>query len=219
MKIKEKKAAIQMRQKGESIKAIAHALGVTKSSVSLWVRDIILTPVQRKRLNLRGQSVDAIERRRITRISKTKERRQNTMDIAGRAISKLSLHELLLIGVALYWGEGGKAYYGSARLSNSDPAVIKIMMRFFREVCKVPETKFRGHVQTYSHLGTESAEKFWSGVSRIPRENFYRTYVKRSVASKGKRDALPNGTFQIYISDTVLFFTIMGWIEKLKTFG
>ncbi len=219
MKITERKAAVAMRRNGESIKVIARAIGIAPSTVSLWVRDIQLSKLQLKKLTTRGQSIAVVEKRRITRISRTKARRQETMDSAGQMISKLTHKELWLIGIALYWGEGGKAYYGSARLSNSDPAVIQIMMRFFREVCRVPEDKFRGHVNTFSHLNTNKAEVYWSEISGIPKSNFYKSYSKRSSASMGKRDALPYGTFQIYVSDTKLFFTIMGWIEKLKTFG
>ncbi len=219
MKYEEKKRAIRMRQSGQSIKEIARTLNVARSSVSIWVRNVALTVEQRKLLTLRGYSVDAIEKRRIVRIQGTKLRHQRTMDEAGKMIKRISQRELWLIGVALYWGEGGKTNHGAARISNSDPAVIQMMMRFFREICKVPEAKFAGHVHTFSHLNAEAAEKYWSGVSGIQREKFYKTYSKPSIASKGKKDSLPYGTFQIYVNDTKLFFTIMGWIERLKHFG
>lgn len=198
---------------------IVRELGVSKASVSLWVRNISLTPVQRKKLTLRGFSVDAIEKRRLNRIASTLSARRILMEHAAEDIPSLSEHELWLVGIALYWGEGGKTNRGMARISNSDPAVIKIMMRFFREICHVPEQKFRGHVHTFSHLNAKKSETYWSAVSRIPRKQLYKTYVKQSAASKNKRDTLPHGTFQIYVCDTKLFFKIIGWIEKLKTFG
>lgn len=218
MKAEEKHQAVALRQQGESIKDIARNLRVAPSSVSIWVRDIALTVHQRQRLNRKGYSVDAIEKRRIVRITHTRQRHQALMDSAGKMIKRISKRELWLIGVALYWGEGGKTNHGSARISNSDPAVIKIMMRFFREICQVPEEKFTGHVHTFSHLNAAVAEKYWSNVSGIARNKFYKTYSKPSVASKNKKDSLPYGTFQIYVNNTKLFFTIMGWIEKLKTF-
>ncbi len=219
MKSEEKRKAISLRQQGESIKDIAKKLHVAPSSISIWVRDVVLTIEQRQRLTRKGYSVDAIERRRIVRIGRTKQRHQNLMDSAATMIESISQRELWLIGIALYWGEGGKTNHGAARISNSDPAVIKIMMRFFREICKVPDEKFTCHVHTFSHLNAEKAEKYWSTISGIPRSNFYKTYSKPSIASKNKKDSLPYGTFQIYVNDTKLFFTIMGWIGKLKTFG
>ena len=116
----------------------------------------------------------------------------------------------------MYLGEGGKTSRGMVRLANSDPDVIKIMMRFFREVCKVPETKFRGSIHTFVHADVNKSEEYWSKISGIPRHQLYRTYVKQSSASLFKRNTLPFGTFDIYVCDTRLFLTIMGWIERIK---
>lgn len=195
---------------------IAAKLRVSKASVSLWVRDVTLTQDQRHKLNRSGYSVDAIEKRRINRLEKTRLQHEILMKQAGASIVSLSRRDLWLLGIALYWGEGGKTNKGMARISNTDPAVIQLMMRFFREICEVPEKKFRGHIHTFSHLKKEAAEKYWSKISEIPRGQFYKTYTKQSSASKNKRDKLPCGTFQIYVCDTKLFFKIMGWIERVK---
>lgn len=216
MKKVERDRAIRLRKDGQSIKEIARILNVAKSSVSYWVRDVQLTAMQRSQLTARGFSKDAIEKRRLARIQETQKKHSAIMKEAGDTLQYLSSRDLWLLGTALYWGEGGKTNRGSARVANSDPAVIKLMMRFFREICKVPEEKFRGHVHTFSHLNKNAAEKYWSEVSDIPREQFFKTYTKPSIASKHKKDSLPYGTFQIYVNDTKLFLTIMGWIEKTK---
>ena len=218
MKKLEKDKAIELRKRGKSMKEIARTLNVARSSVSYWVRDIRLTQAQRAELTKRGFSKDAVERRRLARIQNTRFKHALIMKEAGNMIQYLSSRDLWLLGTALYWGEGGKTNHGSARVANSDPMIIKLMMRFFRETCNVPEEKFRGHVHTFSHLNKNAAEKYWSEVSGIPREQFFKTYTKPSIASKHKKDSLPYGTFQIYVNDTRLFLTIMGWIEKLKDF-
>src|SRR5690606_16725668 len=98
-------------------------------------RDIKLTERQRKSLTAHGFSVSAVEKRRVSRIQNTKERHQVVMDGAKERIQSLSRHELLLVGAALYWGEGNKASRNVASIANSDPDVIRIMMRFFTEIC------------------------------------------------------------------------------------
>ncbi|MDQ1299885.1 MAG: hypothetical protein QG636_553 [Patescibacteria group bacterium] len=198
---------------------IASALNVSKASVSLWVRDVPLSKTQRGKLNARGFSVDAIEKRRINRIENTRQRHRKIIDSAKERIPVLTQNQLFLVGVALYWGEGGKTAKGMARIANADPAVIKFMMRFFREICEVPEERFRGHVHTFSHLNAKRAEEYWSEVSGITVRQFYKTYSKPSIASKGKKDSLPFGTFQIYVCDTELFLRISGWIERLSELG
>ncbi|MCX6752038.1 MAG: hypothetical protein NTZ87_00845 [Candidatus Nomurabacteria bacterium] len=216
MKLIEREKARALRKKGYSINQIVKEARLTKSSVSVWVRDIVLTKGQKKGLSERGRSVESIERRRTNRLFNENKKRRVVIDEAKKDFTNISLEQLKLIGIILYLGEGRKAGRGVACLSNSDPMVIKIMMRFFREICKVPEEKFRGHIHTFTHADVEKTEKYWSQIAGISRKQFYKTYIKPSSASLQKRSTLPFGTFDIYVCDTKLFLTIMGWIEKIK---
>jgi|CXWL01.1.fsa_nt_gi hypothetical protein len=218
MKINEKNKAIILRKQGMSMGEIAETLGVAKSSVSYWVCNVELTQKQRVVLNKNGHSIDAIEKRRITRMTNTRMRRADIMTKAGYEVQQLQKDPLWCIGVALYWGEGGKTQQ-VARLSNSDPWVIKIMMRFFERYSNFHKDKYRAHVHTYSHKNAPLAVDYWSKISGIPKARFYKTYVKQSSASKKKRETLPYGTLQIYLHETTFFFRLMGWIDKLKEMG
>ncbi|PIP55800.1 MAG: hypothetical protein CO183_00195 [Candidatus Zambryskibacteria bacterium CG_4_9_14_3_um_filter_42_9] len=216
MKTDERDVARAMRKKGKSINQIIQETGFAKGSVSLWARDIVLTPEQRKQISQRGRSVESIERRRLSRLANTNKKRQVIIDSAKDDFTGISVEQLKLIGIILYLGEGGKTNHNMARLSNSDPLVIKMMMRFFREICYVPENKFRASIHTFQHADIEETEKYWSRVSGISRRQFFKTYIKPSAASLQKRNTLPFGTFDIYVCDTKLFLTIMGWVEKVK---
>ena len=90
------------------------------------------------------------------------------------------------------------------------------MVKFFREVCLVPEEKFHGHIHTFKHCDVKKAENYWSKISGLPKSKFFKTYQKNSSASKNKRDKLTYGTFQIYVHDTNFFFRMMAWIDYLK---
>jgi hypothetical protein len=216
MKIKEKELARVLRKQGKSINQIIKETGFTKSSISVWVRDIILTDKQKNKISERGRSMESIEKRRISRLANEHKKRRFIIDEAKKDFKNISLKELKLIGIMLYWGEGGKTGNWSVRLANSDPAIIQIMMRFFREVCMVKNNKFHGHIHTFENADVEKTEKYWSKISRIPRDHFYKTYIKPSVASLQKRKTLPFGTVDIYVNNTKLFLTIIGWIEKIK---
>lgn len=216
MKILEKQKARLLRAQGKSINEIVKEAGLSKASVSVWVRDIVLTEQQRRQISEKGRSFESIERRRTNRLSNEQAKRQIIIDNAKKDYSHISSQDLKLIGIILYLGEGGKTERGMARLANSDPAVIRIMMRFFREICKVPESRFRGSIHTFAHADVKKTEEYWSQVSGIPRSQLFKTYVKPSTSSLHKRNTLPFGTFDIYVCDTRLFLTIMGWIEKIK---
>ena len=216
MKLIEREKARALRKQGKSINQIVKEAGLTKSSVSLWVRDIVLTKAQKNKLSEKGRSVESIEKRRLVRLSNEQAKRQIIVDEAKKDFNSISLEQLKLIGIILYLGEGGKTERGTARLSNIDPIVIKMMMKFFREICEVPEEKFRGNVHTFAHADVEKTEKYWSKITGIPRSQFHKTYIKPSSASLQKRYTLPFGTFSINVCDTKLFLTIMGWIERIK---
>ena len=215
MKSKEKQLARKLREEGLSINEITNSLNTSKSSVSLWVRDIELTKSQREKLSKKGFRIDVIEKRRKVRLENEKAKRQIIIDKASKEIKKISKKNLFLIGIALYWAEGGKTERGLVRLSNGDPEVIKIAMNFFRNVCDVPEEKFRGYIHIHPHLDVRRAERYWSDVSRIPLKQFFKTYCKPNKSSQNKKDSLPFGTFDIYICNTELFLKIQGWTKAI----
>ncbi|RJQ33552.1 hypothetical protein C4568_04435 [Candidatus Parcubacteria bacterium] len=213
MKRLERDKARDLRRKGYSVKEITGMLGVAKSSVSLWVRFIELTANQKRRLSEKGHSLELIEKRRATRLSNEYASRQVFFQQALKEIDAISERDLFFIGQGLYWGEGAKYNRGNASFYNSDPHLIQIMMRFYREICKVPESKFRAQVLLHPHLDARRAETYWSKISGIPRSQFQKTSQQHNKASKGKKDSLPMGTFTIGVYDTKLFLKIMGWME------
>ncbi|PIR85605.1 hypothetical protein COU14_03420 [Candidatus Kaiserbacteria bacterium CG10_big_fil_rev_8_21_14_0_10_44_10] len=160
MKRTERDRAILLHKQGKSLNEIVEELKVSKGSVSLWVRDVRLTTSQRAKLNKRGFSVSAIEKRRLNRIDNTTRRHRLVIDEAKGDVQDLSRYELLLVGTALYWGEGSKANRNVASIANSDPSVIRMMMQFFKEILEVNQTKFRGHIHTFSHLNVDEAESY-----------------------------------------------------------
>lgn len=216
MKLLEKEKARVLRKQGKSINQIVEEAGLSKASVSEWVRDIILTNDQKSNLSQRGRSFESIEKRRLNRLTNESAKRQIVIDKAKEDFTSISVEQLKLIGIILYLGEGGKTERGIARVSNSDPLVIKMMMRFFREICKVPEEKFRGHIHTFAHADVDKTEKYWSKITGIRMSQFHKTYIKASSASLQKRYTLPFGTMSINVCDTKLFLTIKGWIEKVQ---
>lgn len=216
MKIIEKEKARVLRKKGYSINQIVKEAGFSKASVSLWVRDIVLTKRQRAGLSERGRSIESVERRRISRLTNEYTKKRAIIEEAKKDFEHISTAELKLIGIILYLGEGAKTTKGIVAVANSDSAVIKIMVRFLKEVCRVPDRKLRGHIHTFAHANVEKTEKYWSQITGIPRKQFYKTYIKPSSASLQKRKTLPFGTFDLSVNDTKLFLTIMGWIEKIK---
>lgn len=214
MKYTEKLQAIELRKSGSSIKEIAQTLNVSKSSVSLWVRDISLSAEQRNELSTRPFTTAAIEKRRLSRLKNEKAKRDTIEISAEKDITAITPRELWLMGVMLYWAEGGKTRR-MVRFSNGDPEMISIMMRFFRIICEVPEKKFRGYIHIHPHLDHNKAEDYWVRVTGIPSGQFFKTYRKVNVSSQNKKNSLPHGVMDIYVMDSNLFLKIRGWSKGI----
>ncbi len=209
-----KLTAIKLREQGHSINEIAHILQAAKSSVSTWTKEARLTDEQIFTLRERAHSPTAIEKRRQARLLSEASKRNASITSAFSEVGSISARELWLVGTALYWAEGGKTKR-MVRFSNGDPEMIKLMMRYFRESCQVSEDKFRGYIHIHESLDPIAAEKYWSDIANIPLTNFYKTYRKHNPSSKGLRQTLPHGVFDIYIADVTLFLKIQGWTKAL----
>jgi len=174
---KEKGEAIRMRQAGASYSQIKAKIPVSKSSLSLWLRDMPL-PEERIRV-LRDFSATRIERYRETRRKTREGRWAMVRSKARKDIGVLSNRELLLVGLFLYWGEGGKTKPGTTSLSNSDPAMIRFFMQWL-ESLSVPREKMKVHMHFYSDMDVHAELIYWSGVLGLPLSAFRKSYIKQS---------------------------------------
>ncbi|MFA5287529.1 MAG: hypothetical protein WC394_04600 [Candidatus Omnitrophota bacterium] len=221
MKAKQRERARELRKNGSSLREIVVKTGFAKGSVSNWIRDITLTDKQIARLKSnqdRGRA-KAANHPNSSRL-KWGRIRQQAIDSAKREIvARCSLEKLKLVGAALYWAEGYTATHNAFVFANCDPAMIKLMMLFLRDVCNVAPNKIRGKVNIHPHLDIKAAEQYWSKVSGIPGKYFYKPLLAVSKASKQKRKTLLYGTFRITISDVFLCSKIKGWIEGLKNWA
>ena len=199
-----------LRESGYSIKSIAHQLNAAQSSVSLWVRSVVLTEEQLLALKSNTHNPETIEKRRTSRLKSELAKRTVIIEAARNEIDNISNRELWLIGTALYWAEGAKTQ-STVQFSNGDSRMIQLMMRYFREVCMVDERKLRAGIHIHEHLDTKAAELHWQSITSIAKDKFYPTYNKPNKSSKNKRNSLPLGVCDVYVLDARLLRMITGW--------
>jgi len=216
MKLQEKLKAIRLRKSGKSYSDILRLINVSKSTISLWLQDIELTEKQKAKLKGRQRAgYGGAKANHKKRIESTK---QIILD-AKKEIQNLIKNPLFLSGLMLYWAEGDKAEtWENVKFSNSDPQMIKIMMKWFRGACKVPENKFRICLHIHTLHCRKNIEEYWSKITKIPVSQFYKTQIKPT-SLKQRKNKLYNGTCAIYVGNKALFRRIKGWkigfIEKM----
>ncbi len=225
---KDRLLAYKLRMQGKSYTEIARSLSIAKSTLSSWFANIELPNEARERLKKRVQkkSTDILIRRNILQTHKAQQNASHLRTSGRSEITQLSPENLKLIGIALYWAEGYKRpiirdgktkTYHPVSLTNSDPFLVKVFLRFLREICLVPEEKIHAGLRIYEHQNEGHLLEFWSRTTRISPNNFEKFYYGVSKSSQGKRpyNILPYGTIQIRVNNTNLYHKIMGWIEGL----
>ena len=217
MKARERKFARKLRRSGQSVRAIARQTGCSKSSISLWVRDIPLTAKQIAKLK---SNQDKARAKAANHPNSLKQKwakiRNNIIEKSSREIPKnFSNTNLKILGAALYWAEGYNASRNHFLFANSNPGMIKVMMKFLENICHVPREKIKARVNIHPHLDIKKAEHFWLSITGIPKYNFNKPLISISKASKQKKDSLPFGTFNIIVCDVILASKIKGWIRGM----
>ena len=224
----DKHKAYKLRLQGKSYGEINKLLGVPKATLSDWFANLELSNAAKKRISDRVHetSVKALIKRNKLQTHLAEQRAKLTRETAKKEIVELSKKELFLVGVALYWAEGYKRpkiengrikTSHSVSITNSDPYLIKIFLRFLREICEVPEERIGANVRIYQHQNAAYLLEFWSKITNIHPNKFEKFYYGISKSSQGKRpfNILPYGTIQIRFNNTELYHRIMGWIDGL----
>lgn len=216
-----KEAAINLRQKGKTCGEIVSILNAPKSTVWSWIRNISLSEKIKKEILDKGKEKcrkNIIDYNTKVRPVEAARIRDNWTNQAKREIKNISENELRLIGSALYWAEGNTKNRNRLQFSNCDPFLIKVAIKFFREICKVNNSKICARVHIYPGIDYEKTLNFWSEITNLSKQNFYSPQVQISRASKGKmpRNTLPYGTLHLTICNTELASRVKGWIQGIS---
>jgi hypothetical protein len=207
--------AIQLRHEGQSIKQIARTLGVSKGSVSVWVREVVLNENQlnglMKRVMQNGANVGQA-RAAGYRCLDEKQRRQ------GYEWAERDPEFRILCG--MYWGEGTKTkslFY----IVNSDPRFIRFICSWLGNVGVEPSA-VQFCFQYHRANGRTEQEVVDHWLSEVPqlRQCVLRKCRCVDLIRPSQTKLIgkcPNGTCALYVHKSRrLFNLVMGGIEYLS---
>ena len=203
-KIEQQERARELRARNMTLQDIATELGVAKSSVSLWVRDVEFTPSKRR----------TGPQNRPHPVHEAKVAQIAQCDHEGVVrIGTLTDAAFLAAGVALYAGEGAKRD-GSVNFANTDAAMVQFFCTWLRKFFDIDEARLRVRVYLHQGLDLDAAERHWSAVTKIPRSQFRQPY--RAVAGPTRRLTKHEfGCVYVVYSCATTHRRIMGLIRAL----
>ena len=179
---KDREKALVLRKEGKSYSQIKKILKVSKSTLSVWLKDY---PLSKQRIReLRDHNEQRIEKFRETMRKKKEERLRGFFEEQKRLIFPFTKRELFLLGLFLYWGEGSKNQSNSLYISNTDPSIINFFIFWVAEVLKVPRTKIKVQLHLYKDMNVNDKINYWSKTLKIPRSQFTKPYIKKTISTR-----------------------------------
>lgn len=171
--------ARELRLKGLTYDQIQVELGCSKSSISLWVRDL-----PKPDRTHRPPGTDMARARQG--LKEAHERRKAEYEATRRAaqdeIGTLTERELFILGIGLYWAEGGKTKphqpHPQISFVNSDAGMIKAFLAWLR-LMGVTDDRLRFTLQIHETADVARAEQYWINIVGLDASHFGKTTLKR----------------------------------------
>lgn len=208
--------ALELRNQGKSYSQIRSEIGVSKSTLSDWLKKF---PLSREQIRLlRDLSEVRIEKYRQTMKLKRENKLNGYFEEEKRRLLPLSERELFLAGLFLYWGEGGKSQRHTVSINNTDPTVIKFALYWMVKCLKIPKGEIHVFLHLYNDMDFLSEIMFWSKELQIPISNFDRPYIKESTRTSLDQKGFGHGTCGVRTCDTVIKERLMMGIRAVAEY-
>lgn len=220
-KIKEKILAEKLRTQGMSLGEISSQLNISKSTASVWSRDIQLSVSAKKRLAARTTV------RSLAGLKKYSEKIKNDKQLAiikasvvgSSKLGDLSNRDVYCIGLGLYWGEGYKTGNQEFGFTNSDPQMMRFYIHWLEITFGVKKSELilRVSINQIHKLRTNEVQNFWSEISSVPLTQFTKISLIKSVSKKVYPNSLTYmGTLRIKVRQgTKMRREVLGAIKSI----
>ena len=185
-KLQAKLQAIELRKQGFSYSEIVKRISVSKSSLSVWLKNTPLSKDQmqhllKRRMNSWKAGGAARKRMRI-------QEERNEYQKAQKIVGALSNREVFLIAVSLYWAEGAKqrnVISQRVAISNSDPGILLVFYRWLLQMEYCPSDII---ATLYLHQKFFDQEQeilaYWKSFFPDQKLQWYKTVYKRERKKK-----------------------------------
>lgn len=210
-----KSEAVSLRKLGYSYTEISGKMGgVAKSTLSGWLKGIVLTNKQSSRLLAKSKAAGQVGRQigANTNRQKSLERVANIQVEADEEFVANHHNKLFLIGIALYWAEGNQKTH-RFQFTNSNPEMINVMLRWLELVgCEDSQIKFRLYI--HKPYQDENCEEYWQKITGFERGSFQKTLLKPTKHNT-KKNPDYKGCLKIDVNGSELYWKVKRWEELL----
>lgn len=198
--------AVKLRlENGLSYSAIKQVLGVPKSTLSYWLRDMPLSEREIKLMQKAGWEKSEAGRERFR--NAMRQKRQAKEDALYKEYRAQFNHRddstrgvLFAAGLMLYLGEGDKKARSRIALSNTDPNLIKFFIRWLEDFFGVQKKEIKVQLHLYENMELEQERNFWQTTLGLSKSQFYKLSVRKlKKSSFSYKDSIRHGTCSLNV--------------------
>ena len=173
--------ARRLRVEGLLLREIAERLGISIKTAGLHTRGMPWP--QRSKHGGGAEHVRAMAEARWGDYRRSRDGAiQQRKLAAARAVGEVDDSTLLLLGAVAYWCEGTKSKpwrrHGQWTFINSDPLLMRLMVRWLRLV-GVPPERWVVRIQIHETGDLPAAEAYWREVLGLPHLAYAKATIKR----------------------------------------
>lgn len=203
MKTQLRQLATKLRVEKElSYSAIKKQLGVSKSTLSYWLKDLPLSENKIKELQKAGWQKSEASRERYRNTMEAKETAKEEKEYQKylKKFQKLSEDSIFIAGLMLYLAEGDKKVRSRIVLANTDPMIIQFFVKWLVTFLDVDKNNIKVQLHLYEDIDLEKEKDFWHNELEISKNQFYKSSVRKiKPGSFTYKDSIRHGTCSIYV--------------------
>ena len=194
--------AIKLRTDDKlSYSAIKQQLGVSKSTLSYWLRDLPLSEDLIAKMQEAGwkKGEASRERYRNTMRRKKEQEAKSAYEYYLTDFEHLSDKTLFVAELMLYLGEGDKKVSSRIALSNTDPGIILFFINWLKRYFDINKEDIRIQLHLYENMDLEKERVFWQNTLELSNSQFYKSSVRKMQKSSfSYKDSIRHGTCEVY---------------------
>lgn len=194
-----KDRAVELRKQGYSLSEIKSMTGISKCTLSVFLREIKLSK----------QAKEILRRKNYKSQEDAKKEWYEADFWAKGLLGKLSKRDMLIILGMIYWGEGTKS---ELNIINSDPKMLSVFIKCLR-ILGINEADLRVGLRLFPNCDIEESKKYWLNLLKIPESQM----LKLEFVQGSKKHKHLHGMCRIRLKHGNLYFKqIMSIINQVK---
>ena len=214
-----------LRRQGKSRRQIKEILGIGNSTLNQLLRGEPLPPERAGPgyAESRRRAAEGVRRYWAAEHAAREAVRVAISTAAAAQVGELTDREILIAGAVAYWCEGAKSkpyrVDEYVRFINSDPALIRLFLRFL-DKSGVSRERVRYRVLIHESADVEAATRYWASVTAAAPHQFNRPVLKRHTP----RTSRPNGNVDYHgclhvsvVKSSGLYRDVSGWARGVMT--